>query len=194
MGAAIAWRLLSEGPVVVWNRTAANDAIQCYPSNIGSTEAIMLYGGDYGVWERRQTLIRCVAGSSVLVGEDDGRPNVLDSSITGCFLFSATAARLEAANCAIKDGLELSEFRAFIETALQYLPDEVRKVLDAVQAGEYRSADATIETYAQSLALFRSGFADAGAPDHLLRANLQQMRTAIRAGDGGQGLAALYRH
>ncbi|HVI33607.1 NAD(P)-dependent oxidoreductase [Phenylobacterium sp.] len=168
--------------------------IQAYPSGIGSSEATVVYGGELQVWEDRKDLLRGLAGSSFAVGEDPGRPNVLDASVTGTFLFTAAAACLEAARYATKDGLSLAEFREHLQGHLAYLPTMIDNALSAVEQNDFASTEAVLEIYARSLELYRDAFADVGASDHLLTANLDRMRAAIAAGDGNQGFSALFRH
>jgi 3-hydroxyisobutyrate dehydrogenase-like beta-hydroxyacid dehydrogenase len=168
--------------------------IQCYPSNIGDPEALILFGGDPAVWSGREAVLRELAGAATFVGEDPGRPNVVDSGVTGAFLFTATAASLEAASYAAKDGLGPEEFRSFIEVALRLLPGEVRRALDAAEAGNFGTTEATLDVYERALGLFRAAFAEAGASDRLLRANHERVQTAVAAGEGGQGFPTLYRY
>jgi 3-hydroxyisobutyrate dehydrogenase-like beta-hydroxyacid dehydrogenase len=168
--------------------------IQCYPSNIGDAEALILFGGDPEVWSRRETVLRELAGAATYVGADPGRPNVVDSGVTGAFIFTATAAALEAASYAAKDGLGPEEFREFIEIALRALPGEVRRALDAAEAGNFGTTDATLDIYDRALEMFRAAFADIGASDRLLLATHERVKAAVAAGDGGQGFPTLYRY
>ena len=168
--------------------------IQCYPSNIGDPEALVLLGGNPAVWSRREAVLRELAGAATYVGEDPGRPNVVDSGVTGAFLFSASAAALEAASYAAKDGLGPTEFRDFIEIALRLLPGEVRRALDAAEAGNFGTTDATLDIYERAIGMFRSAFAEVGASDRLLCATHERVQAAVAAGEGGQGFPTLYRY
>jgi 3-hydroxyisobutyrate dehydrogenase-like beta-hydroxyacid dehydrogenase len=168
--------------------------IQCYPSMIGGEESVIIYGGDGELWERRKALLLGLAGGSYLAGDDAGRPNVIDSGVTGAFLFTCTAASLEAARYALLDGMSISEFRALVHRYLAYLPSEIDKVLDSVEREDFTSEEAVLDIYARSLEMFSAAFANAGAPNTLMGANLTRMKRALAAGDGGQGFAALYRH
>lgn len=167
--------------------------IQCYPSNIGSEEAVIMYGGDAALWERRADMLRGLAGGSYLVGEDAGLPNVVDSSVTASFLFTAISAAVEAGAYAVKDGMPMADFRALLQTYLAVLPNEIDKVFDAIERDDFGTTDATLATYAKSLEQFRQAFRDAGATDLLLAANHARMEKAIAASDAQAGFAALYR-
>lgn len=168
--------------------------LQCYPSTIGAADAVILFGGDGAVWSRREDLFRGLAGAASFVGEDPGLPNVLDASLTGCFLFTTTAAVLEAARYATSEGLTLAEFRQLIVGHVQALPGEIDRVLGAAERGDFASADAGLDIYERALELFQTAFGEAGAPDTLLDATLRKVRNAVAAGDGSQGIAALFRH
>lgn len=169
-------------------------AIQCYPSNIGQAEAVIVFAGNPDLWAQRRELLLQLAGASPYAGPDAALPNVVDASVTGCFLFSALAAGLEASSYAVKDGVDLQQLKPFLTMALKALPHQLDLLLDAVSRQDFQSSDATIEIYARSLEPFQSAFADAGASDLILKANAERMRRAIAAGDGGLGYAALSRH
>jgi len=167
--------------------------IQCYPSNIGSAEAVIMFGGDEALWQRRADLLLSLAGSSALVGTDAGLPNVIDASVTASFLFTAASAALEAAAYAVKDGMSLTDFRAYLQTYLAHLPIEIDKALAAIEKDDFSTTDAAVATYAKSLDQFRRAFADVGASDLLLAANQARMQRVVEAGEGELGFAALYR-
>lgn len=168
--------------------------IQCYPSNIGSEHATIFFGGDAGVWKRREPLLRALAGASAHLGTKVDMPNIVDAGATASFFFSAMGACLEATSYAGREGVSVAEFRTFIAQAVQLLPAQLETLLDAVEQQQLGTTEATLHTFAKSLDLFRAAFADAGASDLLLAANHRRMQAALAAGDGEQGFAALSKY
>jgi len=180
--------------VISAGATFMSGTIQCYPSSIGQPESTIICGGNQGAWERFGEVVTGLAGSSYYTGSDCARPHIIDASVTGGFLFSAIAACLEAASYAKKEGLPIPEFRDLVRQYLAYLPNEIEKVLDAAETGNFATTDATLDTYLGALQLFQAAFENAGAPHLLLSANLERMKRAVRAGDGQRAFAALFRH
>jgi 3-hydroxyisobutyrate dehydrogenase-like beta-hydroxyacid dehydrogenase len=168
--------------------------IQCYPSDIGSGHATILFGGAADAWQRQEQLLRAVAGGAAYLGSKVDMPNIVDAGATAGFFFSAMGACLEATSYASREGLSVADFRPFVRLALQLLPAQIETLLDAVEQKHFGTTDATLDTFSKSMDLFRSAFADAGAPDLLLAANHRRIQTAVAAGDGEQGFAALYKY
>ncbi|MDE2466934.1 MAG: NAD(P)-dependent oxidoreductase [Alphaproteobacteria bacterium] len=168
--------------------------IQCYPSNIGSENATILFGGAVDVWQRQEPLLRALAGGATYLGSKVDMPNIVDVGATAGFFFSAMGACLEAVSYASREGLGVGEFRPFVRQALQLLPAQIDMLLDAVEQQDFGTTDATLSTFSKSMDLFRSAFADVDAPDLLLAANHERIQAAVAAGDGEQGFAALCRY
>jgi len=165
--------------------------IICYPSDILAGRGSIMIGGSSETWKRHGEIVLALASGSTYVGADPGKPGVIDSALTGGVIFTATTACLEAAQYAALDGMPLNEFRQFLSIYLKALPREIDRVLDAVAARKFTSSDATLDTYAASLVLFRDAFAKVGAPHSHLTATLAQTQAAIAEGKGPLGLAAL---
>lgn len=174
--------------------TYLSGTIQCYPSGIGHPQSIMLFGGAPATWARQEALLRTLAGGADYLGEKVDMPNIVDAGATASFFFSAMGACLEASAYAGREGVSIAEFRPFIVQMAQLLPQQLELLLDDVEQGQFGTSDATLDTFGKSLELFRSAFADVGAADLLLAANHRRMQTAIAAGDGGQGFAALWKY
>ena len=167
--------------------------LQCYPGQIGQAEALVLCAGDEGVWERQGALIRGLGGAAVNLGTDAAIPNVLDSSITACFFFGAMTCCMEAANFVQKEGVDLKLFRELLGRSLRQMPEALNGLLDALEAGDFASDQATIEIYARAQQLFLGAYKDVGASDFMLDAMTRRMWATVEAGDGGLGFPALYR-
>lgn len=168
--------------------------LQCYPAEIGQAEALILCAGDEGVWERQADVIRGLGGAAANLGADAAIPNVLDASVTACFFFGAMTCCLEAAKFAEKEGVEPKLFRELLNSALERMPGALNGLLDAVEAEDFASDQATLEIYARAQQLFLSAYRDIGASGVMTDAVTRRMRAAVEAGDGGLGFPALYRH
>lgn len=167
--------------------------LQCYPAEIGQAAALILCAGDEGVWERQADLVRGLGGAAVNLGADAAIPNVLDASVTACFFFGAMTCCLEAATFAEKEGVEPKLFRDLLNSALERMPGALNGLLDAAEAEDFASDQATLEIYARAQRLFLSAYEDIGASGVMTEAVARRLRTAVEAGDGGLGFPALYR-
>jgi 3-hydroxyisobutyrate dehydrogenase-like beta-hydroxyacid dehydrogenase len=174
--------------------THLSGTIQCYPSNIGDEDAVIFLGGAPAAWERQEPLIRALAGGAAFLGPKIDMPNIADVGATGGFYFSAMSACLEATSYANREGVSVADFRPFISLALKLLPSHMDALLDAVEQQQFGTTDATVLTFNEALNRFRAAFADVGATDFLMAANQRRMQDALAAGEGDQGLAALFKY
>lgn len=168
--------------------------IQCYPGDIGKAEALLLYGGDAALWQRREAVLRLLGGASMHMGEAAAAPNVFDTAITSGFVFGTEGVFLEAAAFATRMGMDIQTFGHFADQALTVLRSLLQRHVAAIAAGDYSHHGAPIGNYLTAQAVFAKAYAEAGVSDLLRHANATRMQRAVDAGDGDKALTALYLH
>ena len=171
-----------------------NGVIQGFPSDIGKSTTVIAVGGDEDLWKRHESLLRLLAGSAQYVGASVALPSVLDAAVMGGFLIGAMSGFLEAVSYALKDGADLECLTPVFQSAISRIPARAEQLLRDIAETRFVSADATLEIYLRSMALYGQAFTDARASNHLIRANIQRIEDAIAAGDGQSSFAALIRH
>lgn len=168
--------------------------IQCFPGDIGQPEALLLFGGDAALWQRREGVLRVLGGASMHMGEAAAAPNVVDTAITSGFVFGTEAVFLEAAAYATRAGLDIQTFGHLADQALTVLRGLLQQHVAAIAAGDFRHHGAPVHNYLSAQAVFAKAYAEAGVSDLLRQAMATRMQRAVDAGDGDKALTALYLH
>jgi 3-hydroxyisobutyrate dehydrogenase-like beta-hydroxyacid dehydrogenase len=172
----------------------ASGTIMCFPAEIGMEHATIMFGGSADFWARRQAVVTCLGGGSMMVGEAPSLPNKFDTAMVGCLFVTTFAAFAEAAKYLSREGVDPRSFAPFIPATFASLQAKMEEAIDSMASGDFSTDQATITTFARTHAMFRRSMADARVTDHMLEAGEAWLRTAIAAGDGSSSLAALIRH
>lgn len=176
------------------NGTFLSGTILCYPSDIGSSVATIFLGGSPELWERQKNLLTCLAGNATYLGSLAELPNILDTSIAGCFFFTAHSAFLEAAAYAAKEGVDIKILAQFLPSMIKGLRAQLEDSIVQIAAGDFSTQQATLLNYQRSMGVFETALSDAGASSHLLSANRRRIIEAVEAGDGDLSYHALFKH
>lgn len=172
----------------------ASGTIMCFPEEIGSDHANIMFGGCADFWSRRKALIKCLGGGSMALGAEPSLPNKLDTAIVGCMFVTTFAAFAEAVKYLRQEGVDPRSFAPFIPATLASLQAMMEDAVDKIEAGDFGTDQASINTFDRTHAMFRRSMADAGVEDLMLEAGQKWLRTAIAGGDGMSSLSALVQH
>jgi 3-hydroxyisobutyrate dehydrogenase-like beta-hydroxyacid dehydrogenase len=166
-------------------------ALLTYPRGIGGPQTLVVYAGDADVWARQQELLRLLAGASEYLGEDARLANAVDHvalsfvTVTQTAMF-ATLAYAEALG--VPRATAMQRIERSLSTMARYL--EYAKPM--LETGDFRTTEASIDTWVRSSRAFAEGWNDAGLPGRGIRAAAETIRAAQDAGLGELDLAALY--
>lgn len=174
--------------------TLASGTIMCFPAEIGTEHATIMFGGSADFWARRQALITCLGGGSMMLGEAASLPNKFDTAMVGCLFVTTFAAFAEAIKYLKAEGVDPRVFAPFIPATLGSLQAMMEDAVEKIEAGDFATDQASIATFDRTHAMFRKSMADAGVTDFMLEAGQKWLRTAIAGADGPSSLAALVRH
>ncbi|MGH3698698.1 MAG: FAD-dependent oxidoreductase [Pseudonocardiaceae bacterium] len=72
-------------------------AILCFPRDIGSTEATIVFSGSLAAWSRHERTLLRLAGASRYISDQVAAASVLDVGMVGGFFTAALSAYVEAA-------------------------------------------------------------------------------------------------
>ncbi|WP_143760743.1 NAD(P)-binding domain-containing protein [Actinosynnema mirum] len=165
--------------------------ILCYPQEIGSPDAVILYAGPSGTWAAHGPVLGALAGASRHVAEEVGTAKLLDAGLTGAFYVSALVAYAEAAGHLIDRGTPPDVLRALTGVALEILRHATDEVVTALVTDEHTTDQATITTFAEGARAALTAVRATGSPAHLLTAALHRLDTAVAAGSGSLAVSAL---
>lgn len=172
----------------------ASGTIMCFPEEIGTDHANIMFGGCADFWSRRKALIKRLGGGSMALGAEPSLPNKLDTAIVGCMFVTTFAAFAEAIKYLKREGVDPNSFAPFIPATLASLQAMMDDAVNKIEAGDFGTDQASINTFDRTHAMFRRSMADAGVGDFMLEAGQKWLRAAIAGGDGASSLSALVRH
>lgn len=166
-------------------------SVLCYPDDIGTPEAAILYSGSPAVWAEHEQMLMSVAGSSGYVSDQATAASVLNVGLVGAFVVPTLGAYVEAATYVLEQGIAPEVLGPLTHVTL----GEVRKATDEIAAGiasgEHATAQATISTYAEGVEAALAVLHGSGQHARLLTAATENLSAALAAGLGALGLSAL---
>jgi 3-hydroxyisobutyrate dehydrogenase-like beta-hydroxyacid dehydrogenase len=167
-------------------------AIMAYPRAIGTAEAVILYGGASETFEAADALLGQL-GTARYVGEDAGRPAVLDAALIA--LFHATLAGL--LHGAILADAENIELEGFFELASPFfdgfITDAVRETMERIVAGRYGDAQSSMYMHLSGIDHLVVGASREAGVEHGVMDEIQALfAQAVDAGRGDDDIAVVF--
>jgi len=166
-------------------------AIMAYPRTVGTDAAVFLYAGDRGTFTACEGLLRRL-GTARYVGEDAGRPAVLDAALIA-FFYGTLAGLLHGAILTDAEGIELEEFfelaRPFFAT---FVTEAVLETGERILAADYSDAQSSMKTHLGGIDLLVVGSSREAGIDHgIMSAIRDSFVGAVDAGHGDDDIAVL---
>ena len=125
----------------------ADGAVMCFPQQLGTADASLLMSGDQNVLEECRPLLSMLAPQWTNLGEDITRPTVLSRALTAGILTSFIGFLNGIAMCQ-KSGISLDTYMEHTEIASAIVPNEKRRLLEAVRDGNTEQTQASLNTWA----------------------------------------------
>jgi 3-hydroxyisobutyrate dehydrogenase len=168
-------------------------AIAAYPRHVGRPETLVLYAGDGSVFADHAATLAELAGGGRYAGEDPGPANALYVSAFA-FYYAALGGFLEAAAMAKARGVPPREFAAALPDIAALLLDHVEDAARRIEEGDYAGDQATVDIHLAGSSRRLGTFAGLGVRSGMTAAFVDYCRRASEAGDGGEDVAALFKH
>ncbi|NYH77308.1 3-hydroxyisobutyrate dehydrogenase-like beta-hydroxyacid dehydrogenase [Actinopolyspora biskrensis] len=165
-------------------------ALICYPDDIGTSEAAVLYSGSAQAWEEHQGPLLILAESSLHVSEQVTVASVLNVGLIGAFFVPALSAYVEAVTYALDNGVTPEMLGLLSQVSLEKLHQETTHVAQSIASGDHASNQATVDTYLEAARPALDVLRGAGQHGRVLAAAVANLRAAADAGLGGQGFGA----
>lgn len=165
-------------------------SIVCYPQDIGTPGAAILYAGSLAGWTEHQQPLMSLAGASAYVTDKVTDASVLNVGIVGAFYVSALSAYVEAATYVLSQGVAVELLRALTQVALETLRKETEQAATAIATGEHTTDQATIDTYAEAAGAALAVMQGSGQRARLLEAATENLAATAEAGLGALGFFA----
>jgi 3-hydroxyisobutyrate dehydrogenase-like beta-hydroxyacid dehydrogenase len=168
-------------------------AIAAYPRHIGRPETLILYAGDAEAFAAHAATLADLAGGQRYTGEDPGPMNAVYVSAFA-FYYAALGGFLEAAALAQARGVPPREFAAALPGITALLLDHVEDAARRIEEDDYAGDQATVDIHVAGSARRLGTFAERGVQAGMTAAFLEYCRQAAEAGDGGEDIAAVFKH
>ncbi|MPY81237.1 MAG: hypothetical protein GEV04_23035 [Actinophytocola sp.] len=165
-------------------------SIVCYPQDIGSSEAAVLYSGSPAAWTDHERTLMSLGGSSAYISDRVTDASVLNVGVVGAFYVSALSAYVEAATYVLGQGVTADVLHALTQVTIEGLRKASAEAAAAIVSGEHATDKATIDTYAEAAGAALAVMQDSGQRARMLAAAVENLSTAAASGSGSLGFFA----
>ncbi|MGI5336152.1 NAD(P)-dependent oxidoreductase [Streptomyces sp. CA-181903] len=124
-------------------------AILCFPRDIGSPEATVLYAGSPAAWSEHRKPLMALGGASRFLSDRVVSAGLVDVALAGGWFIASLGAYVEAATYMLERGVPARVLYEQAEGALRVLRDAVRDATGEIERGDFRTEQATLEIYAR---------------------------------------------
>jgi 3-hydroxyisobutyrate dehydrogenase-like beta-hydroxyacid dehydrogenase len=166
-------------------------AIIAYPRDIGTSAALLLYGGDGPAFTGLSPIVNAF-GLSRYLGEDAGAPALLDAALIG-FFYGSIAGYIHGLALVRAEG---SDVRQYAELAAPFLAgfiaNAVAETGERALTGNFADPQSSMNTHLGGIDLLvRCASKDAGIHTGVVDAIRNSFLAAIKAGRGADDIAVL---
>jgi 3-hydroxyisobutyrate dehydrogenase-like beta-hydroxyacid dehydrogenase len=166
--------------------------ILCYPRDIGSKDAGILYAGDASAFHEHESTLSMLAGAQKHLGDAPGAAATVYLALWA-FYFGSLTAYFEAGGLASTVDVPVDRFRELAATMMPKLTDGIADATDRLMQENFAGDQAPIDIYVDNMILVQDTFAQEGVSHLTVDAFLALLQEAKLAGDGGKDVAAVFR-
>ena len=168
----------------------ADGAVMCFPRQLGTPDGSILVSGAPDVLDECDPILRALAPDWTNLGTDITRPAVLSRSLTSGFLVSLLGFINGMAMCR-SAGISLDVYMEHVDKANSFLPEEKRRLVEAVRDGKTKETQASVSTWAGGHQTIRSVAESLGTNLVLQDAVRSALVEGLELGLGDDDLSAL---
>jgi 3-hydroxyisobutyrate dehydrogenase-like beta-hydroxyacid dehydrogenase len=165
-------------------------AIECYPSDIGTAEALINISGSAVAWGSHADVLKVIAGRTKFVGESPGAANLLDAAMAGAFHVVSMGALCEALAFLDTAGVDISGPALDLDYWLELGRDEAHKLVKSVASKDFATQEATLAVYLAGTAQWLQTMHAAGQRAPLMSALVNNLALTVASGRTDEGFAA----
>ncbi|GGK83353.1 3-hydroxyisobutyrate dehydrogenase [Planomonospora parontospora subsp. parontospora] len=125
-------------------------AIMMTPQGIGTSEAVILYGGEQELFDESRPVLERLGGGATYLGPDTGIPALYDVALLD-IMWSTLNGFLHAAALVGTEKIPATAFVPFATGWLGGVASFLPPMAEQIDAGEYAAHDATLETHLSPL-------------------------------------------
>ena len=166
--------------------------IGSYPSDVGSENSAMIYGGDGAAFAECEPLLRCFAPEMRYVGSDIRAANALAAAMFSMYHHAVNESYYEAIAFAARYGVSPADCLPLARQQLQIAAEALGRGTQMCLDDRYEGDQSSLETHLGALARTQNVLIAAGAPHAITDGMMQHLEGAVAAGRGSQQLAGLF--
>lgn len=165
-------------------------AIKNVPTAVGLPDTLLIYGGDRGVFEEYEAVLKVMGGDSVHLGTEPDLAALYEMAV-GSTLLPALVGFFQGAAAVRARGLEVSSMVRFTVKWLEMIASELPALAEEIDSGDYTRPRSTVDLFIAGIPYDEELGREAGldvswqAPLHDL------LRRAAAEGHGRHSIAAL---
>ncbi|MGK9283522.1 NAD(P)-dependent oxidoreductase [Sinorhizobium meliloti] len=176
------------------NAEYVDGSIWVLPNMIGAPDTVLSCAGPVGLWERVQGVIKLLGGASFHAGEAIENGNVLEACFPGAFYMTAQHCFVEALVRAKRLGIGLDVITRAVTPSMKLLQTSLDDLLDKVKENDIAAHEASLDVWSHAAEGYGKISTTAGLQSPFLDVLRGQLRSAIDAGLGQRGAAAIVGH
>jgi 3-hydroxyisobutyrate dehydrogenase-like beta-hydroxyacid dehydrogenase len=165
-------------------------AIECYPSDIGTADALINVSGSATAWTNHAEALKRIAGRAKFVGELPGAANLLDTAMAGAFHVVSMGALCEALAFLQSAGVDITGPGIDLDYWLELGRDEAHKLIETLGSKDFATQEATLSVYLAGTTQWLQTMYAAGQRAPLMTALVNNLALTVAAGRGELGFAA----
>ncbi len=171
--------------------TYIDGAIMAYPRTIGTDAAVILYSGAEAAFTAHKALLGDL-GKAQYVGQDAGRPAVIDAALIA-FFYGTLAGFLHGALLTRAEGMDIDQYLELARPFFAgFIADVVQETGERMVTRNYADAQSSMHTHLGGIDLLVIGSSrEAGIDFATMAAIRDSFARAITAGRGDQDIACL---
>jgi 3-hydroxyisobutyrate dehydrogenase-like beta-hydroxyacid dehydrogenase len=161
------------------------------PSNIGTKEAMLVVAGSQDAWRVSEPVVMCLGGDSRYLGENVAEPIALSAAAILPML-GGIMGMIQGIQIVEKEGMDVGKCVDIIADLFESGDQcDIRRQGSAIARNAFGDSDEAIETWEAGCSRLLEGYANQGVNVEFLRLMCDFLKRAIKAGYGGEEVAAV---
>jgi 3-hydroxyisobutyrate dehydrogenase-like beta-hydroxyacid dehydrogenase len=167
-------------------------AIMSTPTQMGSSEAVILIAGDEDVFGHHREMLKVLAPDTIYKGTKESLAAAWDIALLSYF-FSALIGATHAARIAAAEGIPIAELGATIKAWSTTVGSIIKESIDVIATGEFGGGESTVRTCYISSELILRHAKQSGTSTTFPRFAFEVFETAMKSGLADEDGVAIFK-
>lgn len=173
------------------NAEYVDGSIWVLPNMIGAPDTVLSCAGPIALWQRIEAVIKLLGGASFHAGEAIENGNVLEACFPGAFYMTAQNCFVESLVRAKRLGIDLDVITRAVTPSMKLLQTSLDDLLDKIVKNDLSAHEASLDVWSHAAEGYGKISSAAGLQSPFLDVLRGQLRSAVGAGLGPRGAAAI---